>query len=149
MFTNEADPVKQVPNHMKSRAPGIGPGIEPIAQCEASRRLRKISELTPREREVLGHAARGCSDQEIAGSMLITPRTVRHYFTTLFQKFGARNRIDVAMTGLLAHVANCEECFQALIAYRFAPAGVPPRARSGSTTHITRTRPTPISGAPA
>jgi DNA-binding CsgD family transcriptional regulator len=124
--------------------------LELVAECEASRRLQKISQLTPREREVLGHAALGYADQEIAGRMRITPRTVRHYFTTLFQKFGVRNRIDVAMTGMLAHVANCEECFQALVAYQHGPVATPPdMTQRTSTTPTTRTRATPIRRATA
>jgi DNA-binding CsgD family transcriptional regulator len=74
--------------------------------------------LSPREREVLSHAAYGDLDHEIAGYMFVSRRTVRHYFTMLFQKLDVRNRVDVATTGLLAHVANCEECLRSVEAFR-------------------------------
>jgi DNA-binding CsgD family transcriptional regulator len=86
--------------------------------CEAARRLRRIVVLSPREREVLSHAAYGDADHEIAGHMFVSRRTVRHYFTMLFQKLDVRNRVDVATTGLLAHVANCEECLRSVEAFR-------------------------------
>jgi hypothetical protein len=62
--------------------------------------------------------ALGGPDQEIAGRMLVAHRTVRHYFTTIFRKLGARSRVDVALTGLLAHVAGCERCLLALSSFR-------------------------------
>jgi DNA-binding NarL/FixJ family response regulator len=86
--------------------------------CAAAQRLGRIEALSPREREVLRHAAFGVADQEIAGRMLVAHRTVRHYFTTLFQKLEARSRVDVALTGLLAHVADCEECQRAISSFR-------------------------------
>lgn len=86
--------------------------------CEAARRLRRVVVLSPREREVLSRAAYGDADDEIAGHMFVSRRTVRHYFTMLFQKLDVRNRVDVATTGLLAHVANCEECLGSVAAFR-------------------------------
>ena len=86
--------------------------------CAAAQRLGRIGDLSPREREVLRHAAFGVADQEIAGRMLVAHRTVRHYFTTLFQKLEARSRVDVALTGLLAHVAGCQDCLLAISSFR-------------------------------
>jgi DNA-binding CsgD family transcriptional regulator len=94
--------------------------------CEAARRLRKVVVLSPREREVLSLAAYGDPDQEIAGHMFVSRRTVRHYFTVLFQKLDVRNRVDVATTGLLAHVANCEECLRSVEAFRALTPAVEP-----------------------
>jgi DNA-binding CsgD family transcriptional regulator len=94
--------------------------------CEAARRLGRIAALSPREREVLGHAAFGDPNQEIAGHMHISERTVRHHFTVLFQKLGVRNRVDVAMTGLLVHVASCDECLRTVAAFRALDPGEPP-----------------------
>ena len=94
--------------------------LERVEACEPSRRLYKIYVLSPREREVLSHAAFGQLDQEIAGCLRVSERTVRHYFTILFHKLGVRNRVDVAMTGLLVHVANCEECLHTMNSFRRA-----------------------------
>jgi DNA-binding NarL/FixJ family response regulator len=78
--------------------------------CEAARRLWKMRRLSPREREVVQHVALGRADQVIARRMQVSQRTVRHHVSALFQKLGAMNRVDVAVTGLLAHVSACEEC---------------------------------------
>ena len=107
--------------------------VERVDTCGAARRLRRIGELSPREREVLDHAALGEPDQEIAGRMHVSHRTVRHYFTVLFQKLGVRNRVDVALTGVLAHVANCEECLSVVNAFHYSQAAARVKPRPAST----------------
>lgn len=101
------------------RQPGLG-DAEP---CAAAERLLHIRELSPREREVLWHAALGAPDQKIADRMLVAHRTVRAYLTAIFHKLGARSRVEVALTGVLAHVALCDACLLTLSVYRaHAPA---------------------------
>jgi len=41
---------------------------------------------------VLGWVAEGLSNQEIAGRLFITERTVRFHITSIFNKLGADNR---------------------------------------------------------
>ncbi|HKZ84739.1 MAG TPA: helix-turn-helix transcriptional regulator [Anaerolineae bacterium] len=48
--------------------------------------------LSERERQVLGWVAEGLSNQEIAGRLFITERTVRFHITSIFNKLGADNR---------------------------------------------------------
>jgi len=48
--------------------------------------------LSERERQVLGWVAEGLSNQEIAGRLFITERTVRFHVTSIFNKLGADNR---------------------------------------------------------
>ena len=48
--------------------------------------------LSPREREVLRLVAAGRANQEIAGTLFITERTVRYHLTSIFTKLGADNR---------------------------------------------------------
>ncbi|GGU71917.1 response regulator transcription factor [Lentzea flava] len=50
--------------------------------------------LTPRELEVLRHAADGASATEIAEVLFLSVGTVRNYLTTASAKLDARNRID-------------------------------------------------------
>jgi predicted ATPase/DNA-binding CsgD family transcriptional regulator len=50
------------------------------------------SVLSPRESEILRLVAAGLSNQEIAGRLFITERTVRHHLTSVFGKLGADNR---------------------------------------------------------
>jgi DNA-binding NarL/FixJ family response regulator len=54
--------------------------------------------LSGREREVLGLAAGGLSNKQIARSLGITERTVKFHVTSIFNKLGAENRAQaVAM----------------------------------------------------
>ncbi|WP_406409505.1 response regulator transcription factor [Streptomyces halstedii] len=50
--------------------------------------------LTHREREVLRAAADGATNAEIAGSLHLSPGTVRNYLSTAIQKLAARNRAE-------------------------------------------------------
>ena len=50
------------------------------------RREDPVSELTEREREVLGLVAEGMSNRAIAGRLYVTERTVEAHITQIFQK---------------------------------------------------------------
>ncbi|MEX1156614.1 MAG: LuxR C-terminal-related transcriptional regulator [Chloroflexota bacterium] len=52
--------------------------------------------LTPREAEVARLAAAGSSNQEIASSLAISPRTVERHITNVLTKLGLRNRTELA-----------------------------------------------------
>jgi DNA-binding NarL/FixJ family response regulator len=56
--------------------------------------------LTPREREVLGHVSRGCSNKQGAIRMQIAPRTVDSHRAQLMRKFGAKNGVDLVRMAL-------------------------------------------------
>ncbi|MCW3032532.1 MAG: hypothetical protein QOK19_610 [Solirubrobacteraceae bacterium] len=47
-----------------------------------------LDELSPRERDVLGHLAEGKSNQGIAGSLVVTTAAVEKHITSIFQKLG-------------------------------------------------------------
>jgi len=66
-----------------------GTAIDPevVSQLLArTRRQRPISELTPREREVLGLMAEGRSNAAIAEELVITQRAVEKHVKNIFQK---------------------------------------------------------------
>jgi len=52
--------------------------------------------LTPREVEVARLVADGTSNQEIASSLAISPRTVERHISNLLAKLGRRNRTELA-----------------------------------------------------
>lgn len=56
--------------------------------------------LTPREREVLGHVSRGCSNKQGAIRMQIAPRTFESHRAQLMRKFGAKNGVDLVRMAL-------------------------------------------------
>ncbi|RRQ22960.1 alpha/beta fold hydrolase [Thiohalobacter thiocyanaticus] len=51
-----------------------------------------FSNLTPREREVLEHVARGLSNDEIATALGLRPKTVRNHVSRLFDKLEVNSR---------------------------------------------------------
>jgi len=70
---------------------------------------RNTAHLTPRQAEVLGLAANGLSDKQIATRLAISVRTVRDRFTELRRLTGTRTRAEllayVVASGLL-HLAD-------------------------------------------
>jgi pimeloyl-ACP methyl ester carboxylesterase/DNA-binding CsgD family transcriptional regulator len=48
--------------------------------------------LTRREREILGHMARGYDNAQIAAHLDLSEKTVRNHITNIFDKIGAENR---------------------------------------------------------
>jgi DNA-binding NarL/FixJ family response regulator len=55
-----------------------------------------LSGLTPREREVAGLVAAGCSNKEIARRLGLTLGTVKHYVHQILDKTGLRGRVAIA-----------------------------------------------------
>ena len=55
------------------------------------------SDISPREREVLGHLARGLTNVEIAEALQISPHTVKTHVISLFNKFGTTKRTETAV----------------------------------------------------
>lgn len=55
--------------------------------------------ITPHDQEVLKLLAQGCSNKEIAGTLNISPRTVKQHLHTLFLRAGitdGRKRVKLA-----------------------------------------------------
>ena len=66
----------------------IDPDLAAAALAEGT------SPLTPREADVLAHAADGATIAQIAGTLYLSEGTVRNYLSACIQKTGARNRAE-------------------------------------------------------
>jgi DNA-binding NarL/FixJ family response regulator len=53
--------------------------------------------LTPREMEVVTAAVSGCSNKEIATQFSISEQTVKHHITSIFDKLGVYNRLELTL----------------------------------------------------
>jgi len=56
-----------------------------------------LDPLTEREEQILAAVAHGRTNNEIAGELYITLSTVKSHITSLMNKLGARNRVEIAM----------------------------------------------------
>ncbi|MEM8961736.1 MAG: response regulator transcription factor [Acidobacteriota bacterium] len=56
--------------------------------------------LTAREREVLEWIAKGCTTQEIAGHLSISPHTATRHRANLMEKLGAHNQVELIRTAV-------------------------------------------------
>jgi two-component system, NarL family, nitrate/nitrite response regulator NarL len=55
------------------------------------------TDLTSRDRQLLGFLATGLTNQEIALSLGVNVRTVKHYLTQVFRKMRVRNRVEAIL----------------------------------------------------
>lgn len=70
------------------------------AEAQAARDL--ISQLTPREREILDQLVKGHANKVVAHQLGISPRTVEIHRASIMEKLHARNLSNVVRTALAA-----------------------------------------------
>ncbi len=89
--------------------------LEPVVASKLLRHVRRRkegdsepgTELTGREREVLGWIAQGKTNREIADLLVISERTAKFHTSSILRKLGATNRTEAVriavQRGLLQH----------------------------------------------
>ncbi len=56
--------------------------------------------LTGRELEILSAVTDGCSNREIADKFQISEQTVKHHLTSIYEKVGVSNRLELALIAI-------------------------------------------------
>jgi DNA-binding NarL/FixJ family response regulator len=73
----------------------IGSAAQAISY--ASQAQAPLPRLTPREGDVLAAVARGASNRAIAQSLSLSPQTVKHHLTSIFEKAGVSTRLELVL----------------------------------------------------
>lgn len=73
--------------------------IEQVARGARLEAAAAPTELTAREREVLGGLAAGRTNAQIAAAMRLSVHTVKDHTRAVYRKLGARNRADAVARG--------------------------------------------------
>jgi two-component system nitrate/nitrite response regulator NarL len=69
-------------------------------ETAAPARETPLSDLTPRELEILDHIAEGLSNKMIARALDITDGTVKLHVKAILRKLGVRSRVEAAVTAV-------------------------------------------------
>jgi two-component system nitrate/nitrite response regulator NarL len=80
-------------------SPGLAARLLTIARRppQSSNDAGDLPELTRREEGILDHVARGMTNKEIARTLNISEKTVKHYMTNIMQKLHVRNRVEAVL----------------------------------------------------
>lgn len=68
-----------------------------LRRKDRSRELTMSIRLNIRERQIVGQLMNARTNREIAQSLNLSEKTVKHYMTGLMAKFNARNRVEVVL----------------------------------------------------
>ena len=79
------EPVHDLVQYLRSRAPA------------EDQRKRKKYGLTNREIEIVAAIVDGCTNKEIAQKFTLSEDTVKHHLTSIFDKVGVSNRLELAL----------------------------------------------------
>jgi DNA-binding NarL/FixJ family response regulator len=85
--------------------------VEPLVAARASDERSLLTELTPREREVLEGIAQGRSNAAIAQSLVLTKRAVEKHINSIFLKLGLAEAEDISkrVKATLLYLADVDE----------------------------------------
>jgi two-component system nitrate/nitrite response regulator NarL len=77
----------------------IGNVLTELSRASATKKLdpeaAKIAKLTEREREVAALIGEGLKNKQIANRLFISETTVRHHLTSVFDKLGVTDRLEL------------------------------------------------------
>lgn len=66
------------------------------SEAPAIQKKELLSQLTPREREVIELVVRGATDRELARDLGISTNTINEHIMAIKRKIGAANRVSIA-----------------------------------------------------
>jgi DNA-binding NarL/FixJ family response regulator len=85
--------------------------MPPALQSQLAGQLRTPApqKLTPREREIVQHVARGLRNAEVAKQLFISEVTVKTHLNNVFQKLGVRDRVGLTLYAIRMGIIGSHE----------------------------------------
>ena len=87
-------------------SPRISANVIAGLQVKARARSVPTVRFSRREEDVLRFLLQGCTNKEIADSLSLSEKTVKHYMTVLMQKLDVRNRVEVVLAAQELNVSS-------------------------------------------
>ncbi len=78
-------------------SPRVAANVVAGLQVNARARTVPTVRFSRREEDVLRFLLQGCTNKEIALSLSLSEKTIKHYMTVLMQKLDVRNRVEVVL----------------------------------------------------
>jgi DNA-binding NarL/FixJ family response regulator len=72
-------------------------GVAKPSRADSADVSTKNWRLTPREEQIVAEVVSGKTNNEIAQSLGMSPQTVKHHLTSIFDKVGVYNRLELAL----------------------------------------------------
>ncbi|MEX1323403.1 MAG: helix-turn-helix transcriptional regulator [Synechococcaceae cyanobacterium] len=91
-----------------SPAQGLQPDDRPLTDRRSQERPLADRHLSERELEIIALVAEGLTNQEIAGRLTISKRTVDNHVSNIFTKTGSKNRVAL-LNWAMDHGKICRE----------------------------------------
>jgi DNA-binding NarL/FixJ family response regulator len=88
--------------------------LDEFGRLRAARARDEFLDLTEREVEILRLVAVGASNQQIAGQLHLTEKTVRNRLTVIFEKLHINNRTQAALYALRGGLVTWDEVDDAI-----------------------------------
>ncbi|MBN1320821.1 MAG: response regulator transcription factor [Thermoleophilia bacterium] len=99
------DVARRLMEAMRASQPVPGrPSAGPARQSDASASI--AGDLTEREREIIRSVAQGKSNQEIAGQLFISEKTVKTHISHILAKLGLKDRTQLAIFAIRNDLAD-------------------------------------------
>ncbi|MFX0547299.1 LuxR C-terminal-related transcriptional regulator [Roseovarius sp. S1116L3] len=89
--------IRQVHRGETYMSPRVAANVVAGLQVNARARTVPTVRFSSREEDVLRFLLQGCTNKEIALSLSLSEKTVKHYMTVLMQKLDVRNRVEVVL----------------------------------------------------
>jgi two-component system response regulator NreC len=80
--------------------------VDEYLRCAVERRADSYERLTDREKEVLILVAEGYTNQQMAETMHVSPKTVDGHRTSLMGKLGLHDKTEVVKYALRRHLID-------------------------------------------